>query len=265
MIKKRKVKKRKVIFFSAIVILLFMTTEFFGVYTWAMSSTNYQVVSDSVNVGGIDFSSSASYELSDTIGENASGESESANYKMYAGYRQMEESYISVSLVDNSIDMSPNLGGISGGQANGFAEAVVKTDSRSGYGLYIKATTDPALTSGDYYFDDYSPAVVSNPDFDWGIETANSEFGFSPYNANNQDDFFKNNDSACNTGTSITDGKCWFGFSTTDKKLVESWERTDPETGDSTKINFRAEINTTNGFQIEGLYEAGVTMTVIAN
>ncbi len=55
--------------------------------TFAMSSTNYQVNWDSINSGGDDTSSSTNYILHDTIGEQATGSSTSATYRVGAGYR----------------------------------------------------------------------------------------------------------------------------------------------------------------------------------
>jgi len=52
-----------------------------------MTSTNYQILWDSVNSGGLDVSSSASYQLYDTIGQGAQGRSLSTTYTQDAGYR----------------------------------------------------------------------------------------------------------------------------------------------------------------------------------
>ncbi len=53
----------------------------------AMSSTNYEIQWDSVGFGGSDTSSSASYQLRDTIGGNALGQTSSTSYVLDAGYR----------------------------------------------------------------------------------------------------------------------------------------------------------------------------------
>jgi hypothetical protein len=53
----------------------------------AMTSTNYQILWDSVNSGGTDNSTSTNYLLRDTIGEHGTGFSESENYRIGAGYR----------------------------------------------------------------------------------------------------------------------------------------------------------------------------------
>ena len=53
----------------------------------AMTSTNYQINWDSVNVGGLDTSSSATYLLRDTGGEFGLGSMSSSTYAIDAGYR----------------------------------------------------------------------------------------------------------------------------------------------------------------------------------
>lgn len=53
----------------------------------AMTSTNYQIESDTISAGGNELSESASYMLRDTVGGNGSGLSESTSYGLDAGYR----------------------------------------------------------------------------------------------------------------------------------------------------------------------------------
>ncbi len=64
----------------------------------AMSSSNYQINWDSVNTGGDDVSTSASYILHDTIGEVGVGTSTSETYTLNAGYRAAEASSEALSL-----------------------------------------------------------------------------------------------------------------------------------------------------------------------
>lgn len=61
--------------------------SFSAVRVSAMTSTNFQILWDSVNIGGDDISSSTNFRLRDTIGEHGSGTSTSANFKLSAGYR----------------------------------------------------------------------------------------------------------------------------------------------------------------------------------
>ncbi|MBP9828156.1 hypothetical protein KBC55_03285 [Patescibacteria group bacterium] len=52
-----------------------------------MSSTSYQILSDTVGASGDDTSSSASYQLRDSFGNDASGLGDSASYQGMLGYR----------------------------------------------------------------------------------------------------------------------------------------------------------------------------------
>jgi len=53
----------------------------------AMTSTNFIVNWDSLNSGGSDDSTSTNFSMRDTVGEQATGESTSANFAIRAGYR----------------------------------------------------------------------------------------------------------------------------------------------------------------------------------
>jgi len=56
------------------------------VLSMSMSSTNYRIQSDSINVGGVR-QTSANYVSEDTIGEISSGNSSSDTYELSAGYQ----------------------------------------------------------------------------------------------------------------------------------------------------------------------------------
>jgi len=77
---------------SALMILLFP----FGAL--AMTSTNFQILWDSVNSGGEDTSSSTNFRLRDTVGEHGTGIGSSSNYQLSAGYRVGDEQDAAISL-----------------------------------------------------------------------------------------------------------------------------------------------------------------------
>jgi hypothetical protein len=64
-----------------------------GIFVYAsvshaqMTSTNYQIRWDSISTGGSDTSSSASYELRDSLGHSGGEQSTSTNYRLNSGYR----------------------------------------------------------------------------------------------------------------------------------------------------------------------------------
>ena len=68
----------------------------------SMQSANYKIEKDSINFGGIDDGQSTNYKLKDTVGEIGTGLSESANYIMKTGYRQMTELEVLFFAIRNS-------------------------------------------------------------------------------------------------------------------------------------------------------------------
>jgi hypothetical protein len=252
--------KRKI----RILIYLILFLSFFDSFSasaFVRSSTNYRIQSDSINSGGLDLSTSTNYRLRDSIGEMATGDATSTNYNLHAGYRQMDETYISITVPGN-IALSPSLGGISGGIATGNGTWTVTTDSESGYSLSVHSTSSPAMIMGADTISDYAPSVAGVPDRDWN-QTLNTEFGYSPYNSNSQSTRFKNNSTLCNTGSNIDDGFCWYGLSTSDVSIANRNSRTGTG-GENTKINFKAQI-ISNANQKPGVYTAGVVITATSN
>jgi len=229
-----------------------------------MCSLNYQVLASSINVGGLDEQNSASYKMKETIGEIASDESESASYKLKAGYRQMvgaAESTISLTLADD-VNMSPAIGGVAGGTADGSAVWTVTTNNSSGYALEINASTVPALKFGSYSFADYTPAGA-NPDYSWLIAATDSEFGFTPEGTDIVAKYKDNGSSACNTGSSHTPDKCWYNFSTSDENIASSSSSNSPD-GTVTTVKFKAQSGSSH-LQVEATYTGTITVTATMN
>ncbi|MCI0542567.1 hypothetical protein L0Y69_02335, partial [bacterium] len=206
--------KIQVIFLSlTLASLLLVTSDQLPVTGFAavMSSTNYKIESDSINVGGTENSSSTNYRLSDTVGEAGTGQSGSASYNVYAGYRQMSNVYLAISAPSN-VTMAPSLTSAGGAASNGSAVWTVTTDSPSGYTFTLKASSSPALqTSGDS-FANYTPAGA-DPDFAFSVAAADSEFGFTA-EGNDIAQRYKDNGSACNIGASDAADACWDAVTT---------------------------------------------------
>ena len=242
---------------------------FFGVNSTLAyrSSTNYIIHSDSINVGGIG-ENSANYQMEDTIGEVGTGEMASSSYRLKGGFQQMQEVVISITS-PSDVNMSPDIGGVSGGTGDGSATWKVTTDSPAGYTLSIKAGASPALKCvsggcnvGVDSFADYT--VGSVPDYNWGIDNADSEFGFSPYNSADQVQKFKNDSSDCNIEAgSVSDGKCWYKFTASDETIAQSSLPNQPS-GSDTVVNLKAASGSSH-LQVEGTYQATITVTAIAN
>jgi hypothetical protein len=236
--------------------LFVLTFSFSSVYAETMSSSRYKIESDSVNFGGLR-SSSALYSLEDTLGESATGISSSTNYVMKAGYEQMHEVVLMITPASDVV-MSPAIGGITGGVANGSTDFTVTTDNSAGYTVTITASSSPALQSSSNSFSDYVPAGAV-PDFVFTNSAASSSFGFSP-EGNDIAGNYKNDGSSCGTGSNVTNG-CWDGLSTSPKTIVSRASANHPN-GTVTTLRFRAESGSSH-IQADGLYVATTTITVL--
>ena len=71
-----------------------------------MQSTSYKLERDSVNFGGGN-ASSANYSQESTFGEVATGDSQSTNYALRAGYQQMIATYLSLSV--SPVNLTPTI------------------------------------------------------------------------------------------------------------------------------------------------------------
>jgi hypothetical protein len=200
--------------------------------------------------------------MEDTLGEIATGDSSSANYLMHAGYQQMQESYISLtSSGDVTLTNLTGIQGISGGSVIGSTTWTVLTDSPSGYGLYTQVSTNPALkgTLGAY-FSDFAPTVPTVPEYTFTVASGQSAFGFSPEGTDILGKY-KDNGSACNTGSSDASDRCWDGFSTTQKMIAQGSGAT-PLIGTPTVLKYQAAVGT-NKIQDAQTYTATITVTAV--
>jgi len=255
-----KKNNKRYFFFISILLFLFLS---FSASAFERGSANYRIEMDSINAGGLDVSSSTNYRLKDTIGEIATGDASSTNYNLHAGYRQMDESYISITVPGN-ITLTPSIGGLTGGTADGNGTWTVQTDSESGYSMSIRASNTPAMQYLTNSFPDYTPNVAGIPDIDFTINPPNYEFGFSPYNPSSIVTKFKSNGTTlCNTGSNHIDGDCWLGLTTANTEIVNRSGRT-LTGGENTKINFRAEV-IAGGHQAPGNYVAPIIITAATN
>lgn len=229
-----------------------------------MSSTNYSLQSDSVNFGGGQ-SNSASYRMEDTLGETATGESESANYKIKAGYQQMNAVYLAMTAATDVV-MDTSLGGITGGMSNGSTATTVTTDGAAGYELYIKASSSPAMrgnTQGDTIAN-YTPADTGDPpapDFTFSVPATAAEFGFTPEGTDIATEYLDNG-SICGVGALDTSKSCWNAVTTTNELIARRTSGNHPN-GVETTVNFRIIIGSSS-FKIEDTYTATTTLTAVS-
>ncbi|OHB00209.1 MAG: hypothetical protein A3E94_01325 [Candidatus Zambryskibacteria bacterium RIFCSPHIGHO2_12_FULL_44_12b] len=228
------------------------------VFAQVMSSGSYSIQSDSLNFGG-GLSSSTNYIQESTFGEIATGPGESSSYKLKAGYQQMHEVYLAISAAAD-VTLSPSIDGTTGGTADGSTSVTVTTDNSTGYALYIKASSSPALVSGANSFADYIPAGA-NPDFTFSVAASAAEFAFSPEGSNIVQEYLDNG-VGCNIGALETPDSCWNTLSTSNELISQSALPNHPS-GTQTTLKFRAESGSSNS-QPAGTYTATTTLTAVA-
>lgn len=248
-------KSNHAISLALLIVVLFIIPS--SVFSAAMQSSTYSIQTDSLNFGGAD-SGSTSYKVGDSLGESGTGDSNSTNYYMHAGYWQMQESSISISAPSDLVMAS--MSGLSGASSEGTMSWTVITDNPAGYSMSIASTTTPALKSAVDSLADYVPAG-SDPDYNFTNLPANSSFGFSPEGTDTITRF-KDNGSICNTGTSETSAKCWDGLSTAPKIIASSSVSNHPS-GTVVTARLRAESGA-NHVQTSGVYNVTLVATATA-
>lgn len=245
-------KSKYLVILTLVVLVEFVISS--NLFAYSMQSTTYKIDTDSLNFGGLP-SSSGSYKINDTLGEIGTGDSNSGNYYMHAGYWQMQGSYISISSPSDLVLSS--MAGLSGGFSEGTMSWVVTTDNAAGYSMSIASSTTPALKSALDSLDDYTP-LGADPDYNFTNLPTNSTFGFSP-EGTEVADRFKDNGSACNAGTSETTNKCWDGLSTTPKVIAGRATSNHPS-GSTITARFRAESGVDH-IQTSGQYNVTIIAT----
>ena len=248
--------RTKILLFILLFIFLF-TLSFQILFAQVMQSTTYKIMSDSINAGGEDVSSSTNYLLGDTLGEVGTGDSNSTNYYLHAGFWQMQESYIAIT---SPSDLAlTSIGGIAGEGTEGTVSWQVTTDNFAGYTISIETTTTPALTSAQDSFANYTPSGA-DPDYTFSIASSASEFGFSP-EGTDTNSRFKDNGSACNTGFGEVSAKCWDGLSTSAQTIAGKTSSNHPS-GSAVNVRFRAESGSAH-IQTSGSYSSTIIVTAV--
>ena len=240
---------------------VFLTAFYGAPYAWAqvMQSGSYQIQSDSINIGG-GFSTSTNYIQESTVGEIATGVGTSTNFNLNAGYQQMQEVYLSLNSVPD-VTMSPSIGGVSGGEANGSTTFTVITDSSGGYQLTLEAELDPAMQGLSGSIANYEPAGAV-PDYTFDYTTSEAFFGFSPEGDHVTQRFLDNGTNACGVGSNETSDRCWDEASTTAVAVASDSSANHPN-GSTTTIKFRVGVGAT-AVPLAGVYYATTTVTALA-
>jgi len=122
-----------------VILVILLGSLFVSQAIFAMSSPNYLINWDSINIGGTDFSSSTNFWMHDTMGEMSTGLGSSANYWLSAGYRlpwRGDYIHFTVSGQDNASQVSYT------GFDNVNKQVVVSSAGGYGVGNYIAVVED---------------------------------------------------------------------------------------------------------------------------
>ena len=245
---------------SSFVLALFATAALIDMNQFGLAqvatSSNYQIQTDSINFGG-GFSTSTNYRQESTFGEIDSSVGTSSSYQLKAGYQQMTQIYLSIT-VPTDVTLSPTIAGVTGGTSNGSTTVTVRTDNPAGYTLSIRAANAPAMQKGSDTIADYSQGV--DADYSFSVGTNDARFGYSPSSIDVVS-AFKDNGSLCGVGSADAALACWAGLTTTPTTISQGAVANHPN-GATTSIYFRVGVGSGAGV-IAGLYTATTTLTAL--
>jgi len=249
------------LFITTSLSLLFLPLLWWGVAlvtAEVMSSSNFQIDSDSLNIGG-GLATSSNFGLESTVGEIATGDSASANFEMRAGFQQMQSVQISMTQPD-PVSMNPSIPGVAGGFSFGSTTVTVTTDSPGGYQIQIAALETPALQANDSAatIADYIPSGGS--DFTFTVGASDALFGYTVESAH-AIARFRNNTTVCGVGSNNTGNNCWVGLSLTPTTIVSHGAANHP-LGTDTTIHFQVGVGG-SVIQTPGVYTATTTLTAL--
>ena len=175
---------------------------------------------------------------------------------------------ISFSTFASNVTLSPSLGGITGGTANGQTQVVVTTNDIIGYNMTIQASTSLGM-QGTASSTNYIPAYsTTTPDYNFVLPANTARFGYT-VNASTTGDvvqFFRNNGTICNQSGGTSNGSnCWIGATTTAVTIVNRNLPTQAP-GATTTLYFRVGIAANPIPAIPNdTYVATSTLTATAN
>lgn len=240
----------------AFLLVVFVGSTIVLGHAQVMSSGSFQVESDSINFGG-GRSTSSSYVQESTFGEVGTGNSSSTNYSLRAGYQQMLESYISLSVVADVV-LSPSLG-LAGGTSNGSTTLTIITDNRAGYSASLSAVNAPAMQASVGTIANYV-ASSTVPDYTFFTNISEAHFGFSPEGVDIASRW-RDDGADCGVGILDTPNACWDMVSTTPVEILRRTTANHPNGATST-LRFRVGIGA-NAAVTAGSYTATSTVTAL--
>lgn len=110
----------------------------------AMSSTNYNIYSDVISMGGGGSASGGDYEVFETFGESMAGSTSSTTYIVRSGFMSSDQGVLTMSISNSSL----SLGDLStSAVSSGNSTVTITTDSVTGYSLTIGSVSGSSITA----------------------------------------------------------------------------------------------------------------------
>lgn len=218
-------------------------------------STDYRIGTDVIDAGGLDFSKSTHYFLSDSIGESVVGGGVGTDYQLDSGYRQPS----AADFLSMSCASSVNVGSVVGtGQKTGSGTCTVFSDGYNGYNLgWAVFTGSGGVNTGSLIsqFNDtisaYSPSVTNVPET-WSVGASSAAWGGRLRSSST--------DVAGEWGTDGSSDK-WLNVKTSNRTIITRSNAT-PIPGSTEILQFRSEVGASK-FQPTGTYQTSVTLTAV--
>lgn len=180
-------------------------------------------------------------------------------------------SEISFLVAATDVTMSPALTGITGGTSDGGTQVRVLTNDTAGYSMTLRASSSLGMignVSGKVI--PYATTSSSSPAFVFSSATVPPNKAAFAYTVEasstlDLDPTFKDDGSACATGSGDTVNACWLHASTSIQNIINRSTST-PASGATTTLKFRVVVQSNPSPSLdEDTYVATTTLTATAN
>lgn len=182
---------------------------------------------------------------------------------------QQIDGEISFTVPATNVTMVSPIQGITGGNATGTTQTVVRTNGTNGYNMTIAFSTSSSamrgIVSSSTAIRDYGTSTAAEPTFLFNASTS-AQFAYSVTATTSTDieQSFLNNGANCNAGSSSTADRCWKGPATTTFMVVN---RTSAAAGGAT-TTFKFVVNVPSNPSpslVQDFYQATATLTATNN